>query len=513
MRTNMISIVDMAPIYPQEPYLKMVQRLQDQVEGLGFESATEALDALFNVGNSDSLVDSEGVITEYELEPAINQDELATLAERLRKALEGHSDLDLRKAKVIVRNTINCVPRSLEDLVDYVEPETVGFINTGFFIESPDMAGEDEERRMSFIDNDVAKVDPGRRDFLLGMAHESLVDQPLESHAGLTNRQRLLERAGVYYTLHRYGQPTASLWLARFLNPFRFCSCPNFDCGARHFGFTDPMSSAVLVLENLPYIESLLHRSNKFAPLCEGMTAEKICENHLSDVLFAAEAFMLIDQERLEATNISKMLDFAGKHLELMDELHQIRFLKVVLTFQDIYNGGYEQINFLKQPSEDILVESIKRFQNYVAANPGRPSLEMLTLWDANNFLAVGQDIGDMSMGVRLHNLFLRTMYEPDAYVEMSEIIIDLVYEYPDLSDFSVRIMQGFLTNYSYVLARQFIATTVYCDAVFQITNEPSVVNLLAEFGYWPAMKMRMTESSNPAEVDYWARRLTTEPA
>ena len=102
-------------------------------------------------------------------------------------------------------------------------------------------------------------------------------------------------------------------------------------------------------------------------------------------------------------------------------------------------------------------------------------------------------------------------MYEPQAYEDMAESIIDIVHEYPDLNDASVRILQGFLTNYSYVLARLFFATSAYCDSLFQITNEPKVVNLLAEFGYWPAMKMRMQETSNPAEVDYWARRLTVE--
>jgi hypothetical protein len=135
----------------------------------------------------------------------------------------------------------------------------------------------------------------------------------------------------------------------------------------------------------------------------------------------------------------------------------------------------------------------------------------MLPLWDANNFLAVGQDTGDMRIGISLHDMFLRSMYEPQAYEDMAESIIDIVHEYPDLNDASVRILQGFLTNYSYVLARLFFATSAYCDSLFQITNEPKVVNLLAEFGYWPAMKMRMQETSNPAEVDYWARRLTVE--
>lgn len=511
MRTNMISIVDMAPIYPQEPYLEMVQRLQDQVEGLGFDSATEVLDALFNVGDSDSLVDSEGLITEYELEPAINQEELSTLAARLQKALQGHADVDLDTAKFITRNTINCVPRSLEDLVDYVEPETIGFINTGFFIEFPEMAGDDKKQQMSFIDSQVAKVDPGRRDYILSMAHEALVDQPLETHSGLTQRQKLLQRAGIYYALHRYGNPVSSLWLARFLNPYLFCSCPNHDCGARHFGFTDPQSSAVLVLENLPYIESLLERRDSFTPISEGMSSAQICKNHLSDVLFGAEAFMLIDQERLEGASITPMLDLVGKNFDLMDELHQIRFLKVVRTFQDIYGGGHGKIAFLKQPPEDILIDSIKRFQSYVAEHPERPSQEMLPLWDANNFLAVGQDTGDMRIGISLHDMFLRSMYEPQAYEDMAESIIDIVHEYPDLNDASVRILQGFLTNYSYVLARLFFATSAYCDSLFQITNEPKVVNLLAEFGYWPAMKMRMQETSNPAEVDYWARRLTVE--
>lgn len=511
MRTNMISIVDMAPIYPQEPYLEMVQRLQDQVEGLTFESASETLDSLFNVGESDSLVDSEGLITEYELEPAINQEELSTLAARLQNALANHVDLDLDTAKTVTRNAINCVPRSLEDLVDYVEPETIGFINTGFFIEFPEMAGGNKKLQMSFIDSQVAKVDPGRRQFILGMAHEALVDQPLETHKGLTQRQKLLERAGIYYALHRYGHPVASLWLARFLNPFLFCSCPNHDCGARHFGFTDPQSSAVLVLENLPYVESLLAERDQFTPMREEMCCEQICNNHLSDVLFGAEAFMLIDQDRLEGASITPMLDLVGKNFELMDELLQIRFLKVVRIFQQIYGGGHGEIAFLKQPPEDILIESIKRFQNYAAEHPEHPSLEMLPLWDANNFLAVGQDTGDMKIGISLHDMFLRSMYEPQAYEDMAESIIDIVHEYPDLNDASVRILQGFLTNYSYVLARLFFATSAYCDSLFQITNEPKVVNLLAEFGYWPAMKMRMQETSNPAEVDYWARRLTVE--
>jgi hypothetical protein len=504
MQTNLISIVDMAPIFPRAPILEMEERLLAQVGSLDDESAQCLVAAIFNVNKLEELVDSEGLIEEYELEPAINKDELELLAYRLIKALPDSCAVNLAHAKTIVRNTINCVPRSLEDLVDYVEPEVLSFINAALLTDSRGPAPAE------LLDAEAAKLTPGRLEIVLGMAHESLASQPMENHLGLTSRQRLLERAGIYYTLHRYGHPIASLWLSKCLNPLNYCTCPNFDCEARNFGFTDAQGSALLALDNLPYIQDMFERESEFAPMRNKMTTPDICANHLVELLFGAEALMLVDQGRLESSNIEKMLDFIGDRRNYLPELYQIRLGKVVVAFNELYEDGTNSDPGLEDAIEGFFFDSVRRFSEYSASNTRRPPMEMLPLWDAHNFLAVGTNLNDMNIGTRLSLLFWQSMYDPAAYEAMSDLIMDLLIAHQDdLSDSSFAVLEGYLVNFSYVLARRSVSTTAHCESIFEISNEPDVVNYLAEFGHRPAMELRMKEATNPREVDYWALRLT----
>lgn len=510
MRTNLISIVDQPPIFPVSHVESMVDRLGSQLEA--FEGAQgvvahEALASLFCVHDAAELVDKEGFITEYELQPAVNREELSKLAERLMTALPDTVEIEIARAKLIVRNTINCVPRSLEDLADYVEPETIGFINTGFFIQSRDLAPADKSLHMTFLDSMIPKVEPSDRQLILSMAHDSLTEKGVDCHTGLTERQRLLERAGVYYALHRYGSPAASLWLARFLNPLVFCTCPHFDCGARHWGFTDGLSAAILVLENLPYIESFFDNKDSAIPLSEGVTSCDICGNHLIEVLYGAEAFMLIDQERVEETNILKLLQFVADRLSYLPELHQIRFKKVVLAMDFIYPGSYQRIRGLPQDRVDFMLDSMKEFQQYTQKNPERPTMEMMPLWDANNFMAFGMDMNDIQLGMKLHTLFLSSAYAPDLYEAMALIVEELL-DNPDVPERNRKVLVGYLTNYAYVLARRSVATTAFCYSVMNFGESSEAVDYLAEFGYWPAMQGRKEDASTPAEAKYWAERI-----
>jgi hypothetical protein len=219
----------------------------------------------------DSLDDiTSDLVTFQNIEPAVSSEELQILAERILP----YNDNSIEKAKFSVRNILNTVPKSLDDLIDYSTPERLqDFISTVFresFV-SIDHLGSKIQTLAQL--SQIMKKEPT---FLIDIICNSQMDIarqiPLEDTPGITDRQKMLYNACNYYLNHKIGFACNSVWLACYLSSQKFgCSSGwlHIDgelCNNRNFGLKDDAAVVKLILGSLAYISQFLraYRNDDF---------------------------------------------------------------------------------------------------------------------------------------------------------------------------------------------------------------------------------------------------------
>lgn len=513
MRTNRISVTQLHPVYPKWYIAELISRTCDVLPHLSQDQAVTALCELLGVEALDQLWDSEEWLSDYEYQPAISQAEMTELVARISPFLQvDQSDPALWRLKAAwtVRNIINCVPVALDDLVDYLTEDTLQGINCGFVLSlyGSEMDSLPEPR---LYDQEIlANLEQVNIEIcgMLSMAtmNETTIDADEYGH---TKRQRYLTRAAEYYILHRYGYPVASLWISEFINPSAFCNCPDPDCGGRHFGFVDVSASYKLVLSNIDYIKQN-ETKRDLIPFDRNVELDDIVESNTVRLIQALDALMLADQQRQHPEQAAILIDTAFSQKSHLADMDLVWLILLSVVAESLY--GDDLLEGCSNIDSEILsessIKSIKMFQSITSTMTERPARHYMPLFDAQNFFVAGMEVDDAELGVSLRNMFMTSLYSPEAYRHLAHFVSGVLAERSGLGEQTKGLFEGYLTNCAQMLARRANASESHLDAVFEATPSTEIIEILSEFGHLNAMKHRKNVASSAEEEQYWDRRI-----
>ena len=540
MLSNFVSINTLAPIYPKDHIDSKVELIRKHFKGMDPSEAEQLLCDLYNVKSLQMMTDAEGIISDYDYQPSLSSRELEELRVRIDGYINNYfGDISQRDQLFYVRNIVNCVPKGFDDLVDYIPTELLRDINSTYsmatkgFDTFDDYFYSDAELE-SFAKKQPVKTEEGVKESsverkvkrfssevdsyldVMGMiAMQSLNENSLEADEfGWTNRQRLLTRAGQYYTLARYNYTTAMLWMSQYISPQEYCSCPNHDCPGRHFGFIDAKASGELVLQSLNYIEKIMSSQGKLFALDQDVTLDEILQSDIERIVYGAESLILSDQVSVEegGPKIAMLLGMAYEYKNLLSPEVYKRLCNIGMSF--IYNYGEsfgEMIGLTSDEMFDEYASSIKSFDGFIENQEGDPKRIHYTLYDGHNFFGAGVCIEGSVRGRYLELMMWCSQYYPESYSNMMEDIIEFSdnHSFENLPEFIPVLFNGYVNNFTTHLAAKSVGTSVMNDALFgNETDDSKVIYILSEKGHYESMSARLDESKTDYEVDYWNSRL-----
>lgn len=515
MQTNLISIIDLPPVYPAEHVKELLKRTHRELSHLTPDRAEAALVDLFSVRALSDLVDTDGIIADYEYQPAVSHQEMTELVARITPFMchDGtKTELESRlQAAWVVRNIINCVPQFLDDLVDYLTDESLLRTNVCF-------AGCLPKGHVSMVSGarmfDVEIAENAKDsdiEFSGSLAMTAMNKTSVESDSlGALPRQRILSKAAEYYLLHRYGYPVSSLWLAEFLAPTSFCKCPNPDCGGRHFGFVDAQASHELVLQNLDYINGFFTRSEAY-PVTEGITLDEIAGSNILRSVSAVEALLLTDRNRAQLESVVALLDVAFAHKEHLKDIDLVRLILLAQVSVHLY--GLALYDKSAQINEEVLTTAVDEatpiMDKIGQTTTKQPRLEHLPLYDAHNFFVAGVGLEGYDLGCELRLWFMASIFDASHYGSFVEFIKEHLDIADQLKPSTVKLFRGFINNFTpYMIGRGSLAGNTHMDALYRHCRTDAVIKVLSEMGHSNAMEKRCDNAKSEFERDYWLARL-----
>lgn len=507
MQTNQISIATLAPIYPSAHLAVLRERVSRAVPDLSPDQYDTFLCTLYGVEGIEDLTDQDGILSWPEYQPALSSDELHAMAVRIAN-LTGDGPENGKQARWVARNVLDCVPREISDLVDYLLDESLITINMSMllgtdYLTLPDMP----EAR--FYDEAMEGRTAADIDVPAWLAMEHFQDKDVDSLNCLTHRQKLLSRAAEFYAVHRYGFKTASLWLAKFTHLVDFCGCPSLDCPGRHFGFLDVQGSASIVLDSLPFIEKTIRESAKTIPASENITIDEIATSDIELTLCAAESLMKVDDARVDADRIATLLRFGLNHQTLMSGNNPILLIRILRTFVDLYGPqSFEKVGLSKGVLDQAFEESVFALEDTVKEMKGEPPGREWLLFDSQNFMRAGSAMVSWNYGLELQLGFLKAMHSPQEYERFTRMIKGFLAEKKNLDPQAQALFDGYLDNIPGVLASCSIATWAFCDSLLQQSPEEKVMRVLSEMGHQASMQRRLDQAGSEWEEAYWSERI-----
>jgi hypothetical protein len=537
MLSNIISINKQAPIYPKG-YLDEVKTLVTKIfAGMLPKEAEHLLCKVYNVESLSCMVDEEEILSDYDYQPSVSSDELEELRARIEPIITKYfGDISKRDQIFYVRNIVNCVPKELEDLSDYITSSLLASINIHYHKHSVDNSycpaeyfySDDElesyaKRVMAVSGQHIKEVSPEPDAFdssqvssyleITGMlAMDSFSKEGLISNdIGFTHRQKYLTRAAQYYTLARYHYPTAKLWLSGFISAQGFCGCSDKNCGGRAFGFTDLRGSGELVLQSLEFIERVTDNKDSIA-LADGITVRDIDKSNIERTVYGAESLIMSDPLDEHGTKIAKILAVSYKYKHLMSIETRSRLCIIGFGFITLYGDKIaDVIGLTVDDIYDMYVSSVAEFYEVVKTQEAMPEKINRILFDCQGFYAAGTSIDSMKEGLRLQLIMFCSQYRAKCYQEVVDYISNTFEDWDmnDLPDFIPRLFNGYLNNFSSILAEKSIATTLLNEVLFDNTSEDSnVIKILSEKGHYNSMRFRLNSSNTKFERAYWESRL-----
>lgn len=514
MLSSFVPIVAQAPIYPQSHIDLMLQRVKTLFPEMGEDAATMFLCDLFNITNLSEMLDKDGVQDKYEFQPAISTQELDLLAARVLPYFEPLlSDFD---RKELVRGVINCVPKTLDDLVDYMHPQDIATIND-VFMQSCGLVDRPGQETVQ-----VVRVRP---ELMTGTDKDAVeiagsVVMTMQNNKGapkddaMPERQNILRRAGEFYLLHLYRYPVASLWLAKYINPLTFCHCPNVSCEGRAFGFADAHAMVRLVLSNLAYIEELFERDEKRMTADEGMSVSDIKNDYIALFMDTAEVLMIIDQEREHSLEVRDLLGFIANRKDAVPPIEYCRALVLSSIAWNLYEDDNPVprlfFNEVKAQSQALEHISILAFDQFAATVKERPADKYLYLFDAHNFFAHGHNWVSPGYGMSLRATFLLSLFDSE-YMDHFMAEAETITEDPDAPAGLKELVIGYQKNLMGVIAKRGFSLPEVLPGASRHVTDPAVIKELADMA-WPTGIERYLEDSGRAlserATKYWEDRL-----
>lgn len=503
MITSKISITECVPAFTYESYNDTLDRIAKLFPVLSDESWWQLFYDLFSLSDTDRETFEENIYISApynELEPALSSQELRVMAERII----GYCNNDIDDAIYHVRNILNCIPKSVDDLYDYV----------------PKFEVDDfEERLRSALSiHGMAQVSLSEPDKLKEMVPTVLIEafcneemerfqsKPLSANPGITERQKMLNVAGKYYLNHLVGFQCNSAWLASFLEYSDF-GCPQgwihkdgSLCEGRHFGFKDEKSVPKLVDAGFQYIKTILHNSDANARIHQQDEIDHTASMYI-DTLISTMDILLRDYFQNRESPEDKICqqyhiisDLIEEHIHLLSDLQYILYK----TTSHVYKGV------------PLCREDLKRYADMVECQQGKPNQRFLHLFDAWNFLIIGVNQFDTTM---LFELFIRGRYEDDKLYDFSQFLLGSLSN-EALPENAEDLFKGFFENFLYQAVNansdtHFLYDVIFASALqavqFGLETDDTLM-LMAKLGYDRAMEYAVDLSVGP-EKAYWASR------
>lgn len=513
MQTNQIPVTKLAPIYPSDHITVLRQRVSEAAPNIPLDERDVLLCDLYGINRISDLEDLESTISWPEYQPALSSEELHQMASRI-KGLVGDTSENGTHALWVTRNILNCVPRTINDLKDYVLDDSLVAINMSFLLgtkhlEIPDLP----EAR--FYDEAMKGRDDAEINIVGGIAMEHFQQKSVDSLECITYRQQVLSRAAEFYTLHRYGFTTGSLWLANFTNLIDFCCCPEPNCPGRHFGFLDVEGSAEIVLKAIPYIEKTIKESAKSISVPGHMPVDEIASSYVELTLYTAESLIMVDSGRADGNRCAKLLGFALKHQTLMNEINHIRLIRILHVFSDLYGDQVlKQVGMNRSVLEKAFEQSAFAFEELIKSlkSDDEPARKEMILYDSQNFLRAGGTILNWDYGMKLQAGFLNALYSPSHYNDFTTQVKALLEENKDLHKNVNALFESYLANIPGTIASKSLATWAFLDDLLYHGPHEKMMRILSEQGHLPSMKIRYHLAENDWEQDYWEKRIKAHP-
>lgn len=513
MLTNSISITISAPTLSHKYIETLKNRTKQLYPLLSGEGIEHYLCELLNIGN---LLEITGDFLVFqELEPAVSSEELYELASRVVQ----YSNGDIDEAIFSVRNILNTVPQSIDDLIDYTT----------------------EKRKKSFIKNVLSKsmTRSRKNNEKVNTVYElinALKDEPTSSIAKicdeemvkfqsireeeikcLTTRQKRLENAGNYYLNHLIGFDCNTVWLAYFICPQIF-GCPSgwthhngSQCKSIHFGFKNGEDVPSLVFKSIRYIVCVLEsavenldnidRNGEFGEIEDMEEAHDTASMYISTMLYAIEE--LIKNSTMTNTEVEHKI---GVLFSILDN-----YSCIMCDHQKLY---YESLKNLLDDDIDFSDEQFSLFVKIMTddqSSPPDPSYYWL--YDAWNFFVYENHAG---LNYQLSQLVMRIRFNPKALTEFSDKIINILKHHKGNRELK-RMCRGFFEGYCWNLVNQNSEHHFLFDQILEalakakeLASVNHVVRLMAEFGHKESMKkLPLFEAISEEEHKYWLRRIS----
>lgn len=543
MLTNKISLADMPPKYSTKNLNAILDRVKILYPSLQNEGAELFVCDLFAV---NKIGDIKGEFLTYEeLEPAISSQELNVLASRIVAYCNG----DVEKSIYSVRNVLNSLPKSLDDLVDYITEETkenfISRMHVVLLMENGDSGGTQKkiEQELSkvkakyslsqIIDYVREKVDVSIVDVICDIFMQEKQEAGLESFKGITDRQKMLSMAAVYYLNHLVGFKRNSIWLAGFIQTQRFgCNHGGWLhddghlCHGRDFGFTDNASAIGLVYNSLSHVEGyFVHADIEEDPeyFKQGIEYTRTMILALENIIKFQSIEKSLEIYKNEKVAISSVLGkYFVSHKKLFSKLDQAKL--ILLNLVDGSQNRY---------LDDCTFMSALQIVHHTAQSYSEdaiPAKNNLTLFDLLNWsvcdiqkidLLSGADVetsdafGD---GFRIAASFVDSGINTNSLISFAEVCINTLSD-RSVSTHVMEMSEGFLTHYLRMLMIDNTENQYMFDQILEVTElatavvsdksfYPNLIREMAELGHPKSMSKQLLLASSKEETNYWKLRV-----
>lgn len=499
MQTNSISILNCSPIYSEDNIKSIIFRINELHPRISSENVDQYLLDLFNVKSIEEIMGD--FLVFEEVEPALSSIELHVFAERII----AYNDNDINKAIFSARNILNSIPKSIDDLIDYVTQERKNEFIEAVLGKSIAAAGESIESILT-IDN-LADAVSEEYSFVIDMICNDEMDRcrqiPNEDTPGNTERQKLLFNAGNYYLNHKIGFKCNSAWLACFVNSQVFGCAHGWlhhngkICNDVHFGFKDDRSSLRLVLESLEYMDELLTSYEAEKKQEVAQTAMLYIQTLIFSLELLLKDNLLNGNDNTEDYERIKVVLYS--HSRILSDEH----LLMIVTLEIIQKAELEM-------SDNQLELMRKIIQDYTEKGTEPPE-HLMFFFDAWNFFTF--DVMNLNI-YRLGPLFLRSRFYSESLIEMSDILLEQV-KNNDLSEVYENMFLGFFDNFLHILVNENSDSHFLFDAIFEVSlkvnetiNCEKIIRLMAELGHLKSMNY-ITDFSAGSNSEYWSKRVS----
>jgi hypothetical protein len=406
------------------------------------------------------------------------------------------------------------VPKSLDDLIDYMHPQDVVDINGTFCVANRlvERVGEEYAFRTKPLPELMASTDSETIQLAGMLVMTEQNESGGHTDSNMPERQNMLRRAAEFYLLHLYHYPVASLLLAKYINPLTFCHCSNTNCEGRAFGFADAHGMVRLVLRNMGYIEEMFDRDEKEMVTEKTITISDIRGEYIGLIMDTAEVLMTIDQNREHSPEVRDLLEFVADCQEMVPPIEYCRALTLASVAWDLYDDENPVPKlFFKEvsgQSEDLKRLSVLAFDQFLSTVKERPMDKYLPLFDAHNFFAHGNNWVSPGYGMILRSRFLMSLFDSD-YVEEFLAEAGTIPDDPDAPEGLREIVVGYQKNLMSVLARRGFSLPEVLPGAAAFATDPSVTRYLADIAWAPSIQ-RYQQGSNlsSSAKDFWRQRM-----